>query len=77
MCCWSGWRGPSSSRALANGDELAREEGPPMTEANRSKTSIILDDPPYGTERSCNGLRRASALSKGEDDEVRIFLVTI
>ena len=46
-----------------------------MTEANRRKTLIILNDPPYGTERSYNGMRLANALSKGEDDEVRVFLI--
>ncbi len=46
-----------------------------MTEANRRKTLIILNDPPYGTGRSYNGMRLANALSKGEDDEVRVFLI--
>ena len=45
-----------------------------MTEANRRKTLIILNDPPYGTERSWNGLRLAIALSKEALDEVRVFL---
>jgi uncharacterized protein involved in oxidation of intracellular sulfur len=39
------------------------------------KTLVILNDPPYGTERSYNGLRLATALSKGEEDEVRVFLM--
>ena len=47
-----------------------------MTEVNRRKALIILNDPPYGTERSYNGLRLANALSKGEDDEVRVFLIS-
>ncbi len=46
-----------------------------MSDENIRKTLIILNDPPYGTERSYNGLRLANALSKGEDDEVRVFLV--
>ena len=46
-----------------------------MPEANRRKTLIILNDPPYGTERSYNGVRLANALSKSEDDEVRVFLI--
>ena len=37
-----------------------------------SKTLLILNDPPYGTERSYNGMRLANALSKGDDDEVRL-----
>ena len=46
-----------------------------MAEPVRRKTLIILNDPPYGTERSYNGLRLANALSKDEDDEVRVFLI--
>jgi len=36
---------------------------------------IILNDPPYGTERSYNGLRLATALMKSEGTSVRIFLI--
>lgn len=39
------------------------------------KTLFILNDPPYGTERSYNGLRLARALSKQPGQEVRLFLV--
>lgn len=46
-----------------------------MTVATRRKTLIILNDPPYGTERSYNGMRLANALSKGQDDEVRVFMI--
>lgn len=35
---------------------------------------FILNDPPYGTERSYNGLRLARALSRREGNEVRVFL---
>jgi uncharacterized protein involved in oxidation of intracellular sulfur len=35
---------------------------------------IILNDPPYGTERSYNGLRMAKALSGG-DTAVTVFLM--
>jgi uncharacterized protein involved in oxidation of intracellular sulfur len=38
-------------------------------------TLIILNDPPYGTERSYNGLRLASALAKREGEAVRVFLM--
>lgn len=40
-----------------------------------AKTLLILNDPPYGTERSYNGLRVAGALSKRDDEEVRVFLM--
>ncbi len=40
-----------------------------------SKTLFILNDPPYGTERSYNGLRLAGALVKREGEEVRVFLM--
>ena len=37
-------------------------------------TLIILNDPPYGTERSYNGLRLAKALSN-EESKVTVFLL--
>jgi uncharacterized protein involved in oxidation of intracellular sulfur len=39
------------------------------------KTLLILNDPPYGTERSYNGLRLAGALAKREREEVKVFLM--
>jgi uncharacterized protein involved in oxidation of intracellular sulfur len=39
------------------------------------KTLFILDDPPYGTERSYNALRLAGALAKREGESVRVFLL--
>jgi uncharacterized protein involved in oxidation of intracellular sulfur len=36
---------------------------------------LILNDPPYGTERSYNGLRLAGSLAHRDDIEVRVFLV--
>ncbi len=36
---------------------------------------LILNDPPYGTERSYNGLRLALALAKVEGTTVRVFLM--
>lgn len=36
---------------------------------------LILNDPPYGTERSYNGLRLARSLLNGGEAEVRIFLM--
>lgn len=41
------------------------------------KFLVILNDPPYGTERSDNGLRLAMSLSKRQDTEIRLFLVAI
>ena len=38
-------------------------------------TLLILNDPPYGTERSYNGLRLAGALAKRDDSEVRVFMM--
>jgi uncharacterized protein involved in oxidation of intracellular sulfur len=40
-----------------------------------AKTLVILNDPPYGTERSYNGLRLAIALLKTQTEEVRVFLM--
>lgn len=39
------------------------------------QTLFILNDPPYGTERSYNALRLAGALAKREDTDVRVFLM--
>ena len=36
---------------------------------------IILNDPPYGTERSYNGLRLATSLAKAEGVGVSVFLM--
>jgi len=38
-------------------------------------TLFILNDPPYGTERSYNGLRLAGSLAKQEGEAVRVFLM--
>ena len=40
-----------------------------------AKTLFILNDPPYGTERSYNALRLAGSLSKREGEEVKVFLI--
>ena len=40
-----------------------------------AKTLFILNDPPYGTERSYNALRLAGSLSRREGEEVKIFLI--
>lgn len=39
------------------------------------KTLLILNDPPYGTERSYNGLRLAGSLAKRHGEQVRVFLI--
>lgn len=39
------------------------------------KTLFILNDGPYGTERSYNALRLAGLLSKAEDSQVKVFLI--
>lgn len=39
------------------------------------KTLVILNDPPYGTERSYNGLRLAGAIARREGQQVRVFLI--
>ncbi len=40
-----------------------------------ARNLFILNDPPYGTERSYNALRLANSLAKAEDEEVRVFLM--
>jgi len=36
---------------------------------------VILNDPPYGTERTYNGLRLAGALAKRDGVAARVFLM--
>ena len=36
---------------------------------------MVLNDPPYGTERSYNGLRLAGSLARDESIKVRVFLI--
>jgi len=38
------------------------------------KLLVILNDPPYGTERCYNAVRLARAIAKREGNEVRLFL---
>jgi len=40
-----------------------------------AKTLFILNDPPYGTERSYNALRLAGSLSKCEGEDIKVFLI--
>jgi uncharacterized protein involved in oxidation of intracellular sulfur len=40
-----------------------------------ASTLFILNDAPYGTERSYNALRLAGALARREDEVVRVFLI--
>jgi uncharacterized protein involved in oxidation of intracellular sulfur len=40
-----------------------------------AKTLLILNDPPYGTERSYNALRLAGSLAKREGEDVKVFLI--
>jgi uncharacterized protein involved in oxidation of intracellular sulfur len=39
------------------------------------KTLLILNDAPYGSERTYNGARLAGALSLQEEHEVKVFLI--
>ena len=38
-------------------------------------TLVVLNDGPYGTEHSYNGLRLAGSLAKRDAEEVRVFLI--
>lgn len=39
------------------------------------KTLFIINEAPYGSERTYNGLRIAGTISKHEENEVRVFLI--
>ena len=48
----------------------------PSPEVAEGKTTLfVLNDPPYGTERSYNGLRLAGSLAKRKEGDVRVFLI--
>ena len=38
------------------------------------KVLILLNDPPYGTERSYNGLRLAGSLARQDEVDLKVFL---
>lgn len=40
-----------------------------------TSTLVILNDPPYGTERSYNGLRLAGSLAKRDGEQIQVFLI--
>lgn len=40
-----------------------------------AKTLFLLNDAPYGTERSYNALRLAGSLSKQQGEDVKVFLI--
>lgn len=40
-----------------------------------ARTLLVLNDPPYGSERSYNAVRLAGALCRAEGEEVRLFLL--
>ena len=40
-----------------------------------SETLFVLNDAPYGTERSYNGLRLAGSLAKRDGEQVWLFLI--
>jgi uncharacterized protein involved in oxidation of intracellular sulfur len=39
------------------------------------KILLVLNDPPYGSERSYNALRLAGSLSRRDGEEVKVFLI--
>jgi uncharacterized protein involved in oxidation of intracellular sulfur len=40
-----------------------------------SDTLFVLNDPPYGTERSYNALRLAGSLARRDGERVRVFFI--
>jgi len=39
------------------------------------KTLLVLNDAPYGSERTYNGLRLAGSLSRHEGTQIKVFLI--
>jgi uncharacterized protein involved in oxidation of intracellular sulfur len=46
-----------------------------MTENNKTNYLLIINDGPYGNERSYNALRLAMNVAKREGTNVRVFLM--
>jgi len=46
-----------------------------VNETERMKTLFVLNDSPYGVERSYNALRLAGSLAKRDGEDVRVFLM--
>jgi uncharacterized protein involved in oxidation of intracellular sulfur len=44
-------------------------------EKRNMKTLFVLNDAPYGSERSYNGVRLAGSLSRAAGEEVKVFLI--
>ena len=65
---------PAASRRPAR-MAAGRAAGRRRAGGNRMKTLVICNDPPYGTERSWNGLRLAGALARRDGEEVRVLLL--
>jgi uncharacterized protein involved in oxidation of intracellular sulfur len=63
-----------NARARSSG-RMAGSRGTRSADARCMKVLLILNDGPYGTERSYNGLRLALALAKTADTVVRVFLM--
>jgi uncharacterized protein involved in oxidation of intracellular sulfur len=40
-----------------------------------SRTLLVLNEAPYGNERTYNGLRLAGALANREGEQIRVFLI--
>jgi len=51
------------------------ESGRPPGGGGAVRFLLILNDPPYGTERSYNALRLARTLALREGTELRVFLI--
>lgn len=67
---------PKPTREKSSQLPLARDGTHPTgTGEPTVKMLIICNDPPYGTERSWNGLRLAGSLARRDGVDVRVFLL--
>src|ERR1700675_5064573 len=70
LSCAAAWRSGTArdSRSRTTPNHNSKD-------SRTMKTLFILNDAPYGTERSYNGLRLAGSLSKVESQEMKVFLI--
>ena len=64
-----------SSRTTRHAQSRPKASRTATRPASASLTLVVLNDPPYDTERSFNVLRLAQALARADDIRVQVFLL--
>ncbi len=73
-CCTGTGSGRAASK-MGSASGVKRDSRWRWERSGSDECAGGLNDSPYGTERSYNGLRLAASLAKQEDEQVRVFLI--